>query len=257
MFWRKKPTVDADEMALQLEHWTWLDGLLGPVDGDPPRFPVFPSRKVFPETTAKGHARARHYFDRVRDIYAIPDGTCELVPQKVRPKLGDSIVFGEIGSSHALGTYQPRDNVARITYDPGQLDDPLQLIATFAHELAHLKLEYRTVPPPGGEDTMEPLTDLTTVHMGFGLFGANRAFNYSQSTSYDRQGWNVNYSGYLSEAEWGFSNAILFELLDVPENDYADYAKPSVFSLIARNRAFLRANRDIVDRLRTGSRTSS
>lgn len=245
-FWRSRPTIDADEIDWIVEHWVWLNVLLGPVNGNSPRMPVFPARETFPDAPTKHTERARYYFDRVRDAYGIPANNCELVAQAHRPDLGASIVFGSMKQSGALGTFQPRGNIARITYDPALIDSPLHLIATFAHELAHLKLEYRTNAPPGGDETMEPLTDLATVHMGFGLFGANVAFEYSQTQDYDRQGWQWKRAGYLTEPQWCFANALAFELNDVPEGAYAAWAKPSVAAGIRKNRAYLKAHPNLI-----------
>ena len=175
---------------------------------------------------------------------------CELVAQAPRPELGQSIVFGSQKSGGACGTFQMRGNLARITYDPKMLDDPIGLIATFAHELCHYVLAGVT-DPPGGIETIEPLTDLATVHLGFGLFGANTAFNFQQSTSYDRQGWSYSRAGYLSEAEWSFANAVFFEMRGAAPASYEPYAKSSVLSGIAKNRTFLKQNPKFIASLKS------
>ncbi len=59
MFWRaRRPHVDQEDEAWLIECWQWLTGLLGPIDGDPPRQLVLPARQFFPATEATGHARA-------------------------------------------------------------------------------------------------------------------------------------------------------------------------------------------------------
>jgi len=245
-FWRKKATIDADEIDWIIEHWRRLNGLLGPVNGDPTRLPFIPRRETFPDPPAMRAERARYYFDQVRDAYGIPASHCELVEQARRPDLGSSVVFGSMKQGGALGTYQSRGNVARITYDPALIDSPLHLVATLAHELAHFKLEYRADSPPGGDETMEPLTDLTTVHMGFGLFGANVAFEYSQTQDYDRQSWHWKRAGYLTEPQWCFANALAFELNNLPESAYCAFAKPSIAAGIRKNHAYLRSNPELL-----------
>ena len=75
------------------------------------------------------------------------------------------------------------------------LSDPVDLIATMAHELAHYKLlgEYRM------EENDELITDLTAVAFGFGIFMGNSYFNFSQWTGTTHQGWQMQKRGYLPE----------------------------------------------------------
>ena len=121
----------------------------------------------------------------------------------------------------------------------------------FAHELSHYRLMNAHLPVPGGNELEELATDLSTVHLGFGLFGANAAFTFKQFTDFDRQGWSYQRSGYLSEPLWCFANALFFELTRTDVQSYVDFAKPSIAAGIKKNRAFLAANPLIVDGLRS------
>lgn len=79
---------------------------------------------------------------------------------------------GKYLPSGAAGTFQERDETYHITIDRAEFGSPMDLVGTFAHELAHAKLmgERRVT----GEDfDNEILTDLTTVHFGLGIFLAN------------------------------------------------------------------------------------
>jgi hypothetical protein len=66
----------------------WLTGLLGPIDGDPPRQLVLPARQFFPATDVTGHARALHYFDLVRGYMGLADRHYELVVPVIETGLG-------------------------------------------------------------------------------------------------------------------------------------------------------------------------
>jgi hypothetical protein len=252
MFWRRKATVDADTAAWIIECWQWLDETIPPDEDKPQPELILPSRKRFPETDKQGHERAVHYFDLVRSHCGMSNWHCELVAQEERPEIGSSAVFGGSvpGGAAPLGTFQASGNAAIITYDPAMLGDPIQLIATLAHELSHYLMLGRSAEPPGGAELLECATDLTTVYLGFGLFGANTAFNFRQHTDFDRQGWSFSRAGYLGEPEWCFANAVFMELLGVEEAEYADYAKASVFTQINKNRAYLKANPAILEGLR-------
>jgi hypothetical protein len=75
------------------------------------------------------------------------------------------------------------------------------MVATLAHELAHVKLlgENRI------EDNDEKLTDLTVLIFGFGIFNANAAFQTFRTSN--SSGWRS--LGYLSQMEWGYALALL------------------------------------------------
>lgn len=72
------------------------------------------------------------------------------------------------------------DGETEIRFSRDILDSPSELIATFAHELAHLLLHTRGVEEGVSAEDAELLTDLAAVYMGFGVFLANSAFELVQ-----------------------------------------------------------------------------
>jgi len=251
MFWRaRRPHLDQEDEAWLIECWQWLTGLLGPIDGDPRRQLVLPARHFFPATDVTGYARALHYFDLVRGYMGLADRHYELVVQAERPNLGSSVAFGNMETKGAEGTYSVRGNTARITYDPGILNDPMKTIAVFAHELAHDVLLNQPSEPPGGPDMEEFATDLATVHLGFGLFGANVAFEFRQFTDFDRQGWSYSRTGYLGENEWGFAISLFLALQGGEPREIDSFLKPHLLSVIKRAHRYLVANPELIAPLR-------
>ena len=75
----------------------------------------------------------------------------------------------------ASGTYENTEDRTIISIETGQLKNPISLIATISHELAHHILlgENRI------EENDELLTDLTAITYGFGIFIGNSRFNVS------------------------------------------------------------------------------
>lgn len=258
MFWRKpRPTVDTDTVDWILDCWQWLDDILGPVDAEPVRRNVLPSRRLFPDTDRKGQEKAEHYFNLTKDYCGMGEWPVDLRMQAAAPDLGQSIAFGERTTKRALGTFRTRGNAAIITYDPAMLDDPIQLVATFAHELAHYALLSAQEPLPGGEELEELATDLATVHMGFGLFGANAAFQFKQSTDFDRHGWSSSRAGYLGENGWCLGYALFAEILDIDPETYRDYVKSTVAAQIRKNRLYLESRPEIARNCRSRDNASA
>ncbi|MEY8870065.1 hypothetical protein AB9K24_11180 [Meridianimaribacter flavus] len=91
----------------------------------------------------------------------------------------------------ASGTYQQTENGTVISIETGQLKNPISLIATISHELAHQILlgENRI------EENDEFLTDFTAITYGFGIFIGNSRFQFSSQGF----GWQSSSLGYLPE----------------------------------------------------------
>lgn len=116
-------------------------------------------------------------------------------------------VFEHSSRDAALGLYQKRRGKYVISLETSQAANPTGLIATIAHELGHARLL--------GEDRLdadyqdhEPLTDLTTVFFGMGIFTANSAFVFQQWTNNFSQGWRAGNQGYLTEQMYGYALAL-------------------------------------------------
>jgi hypothetical protein len=70
------------------------------------------------------------------------------------------------------GTFQGGNERHAVSLSQSQLADPVMLVATMAHELAHVRLLGEGRVERGTFDG-ELLTDLTVVHLGLGIFLAN------------------------------------------------------------------------------------
>ncbi|REK09852.1 MAG: hypothetical protein DWQ37_17225 [Planctomycetota bacterium] len=107
----------------------------------------------------------------------------------------------------AAGTYEQDDDACTIRLDKGDLDHPMALVATMAHELAHARLlgEYRASQD---EYDNELLTDLTVVFFGLGLFLANTPRNWD--CDYHKwPGTDWNRPEYMTPPMFGYALAHL------------------------------------------------
>jgi hypothetical protein len=138
-----------------------------------------------------------------------------------------------------------------VTYDPGILNDPMKMVAVFAHELAHDILLNQPSEPPGGPEMEEFATDLATAHLGFGLFGANVAFDFRQFTDFDRQGWSSSRTGYLGESEWGFAIGLFLALQGRETHEIKNFLKPHLLKVVGRAHRYLLDNSNLVAPLRS------
>jgi len=249
-FGKKRPFLEAEAEEWQIETWQWLLQHLGPLRGQDQAPIVTPTRAFFPPSDAAGHARAEHIFAAVKRHAGMADWECRLVAQSRRPeaRVGD-IAALQFSGGHALGTFGLAGNEVVITYDPAGLDNPIQLIATMAHELAHYRLAALAEEPPGGADAHEFATDLTTVYMGFGLFGASCAFNFQRHQDFMSQGWQWSRQGYLGEREWIFALAIFLQLRLQSPTDVNPFLKPHLATDLRKARRYLQRNEALLARL--------
>jgi hypothetical protein len=238
---RSSTFLDQDDEEWQLETWRWLLEHLGGV-GDLRRSPlVLPSREFFPPTTATGEERVAHVFESVKRHARMLDHECRLMAQPKRPEaqVAQFTTLKPVEGQLPLGTFRIDDNGALITYDPEMVDQPVKLIATLAHELAHYRLNLLGDMPPGGEANLEFATDLTTVYLGFGLFGASSAFQFEQHGDAFSQGWRWSRNGYLAEREWLFALSVFFQLREESVEVAKHHLKPAQFKDLSRAATYL------------------
>ncbi|MFC0878962.1 hypothetical protein ACE01N_20375 [Saccharicrinis sp. FJH2] len=139
----------------------------------------------------------------------------------------DKYSSGQYWGKSKKGKYQ-------ISLEKSQLNNPLALIATVAHELAHIKLlgEKRI------KENDEYLTDLIPIIFGFGIFNANSIFQYQQNS----YGWRANSQGYLNERMYGFALAKFALYRCDYESDWSKYLTPTVKEEFEKSMLYIKEN---------------
>ena len=132
---------------------------------------VLPTPEFFPDPYDGSKKAVRKMFDRVCGYMdVVPD----LVTLKFVADAGKIWLVNDAGQylPGAAGTYEEGERKFIIRIDNSGLDDPMGLVGTIAHELAHVRLlgESRIMRETFDN---ELLTDLTVVHFGLGVFLAN------------------------------------------------------------------------------------
>lgn len=219
---RTKPPVDPDEFEWLVACFAWLHRHLGGLKGDTGFSPVL----VLSDTPEiRDAASASALFEGVKRLAGLSEWHCVLEqgnpPQDALP----ASHLGAYSTRHALGTFSVEGNSPVIRYDPELLRNPEALAATFAHELGHL-LIHSLGMPPGGEELEEHATDCAAVYMGFGVFLANSARQFSQFQDGLVGGWSSSWSGYLSERALVTATALFIRLNGCAPDGAIDSLKP-------------------------------
>lgn len=142
---------------------------------------VLPRSEFFPDPFDGSEQAVRRLLDRVCHYMDVePD----LVDLRFMAKAGKLWLVNDKGHylPDAAGTYQEGEQKFIISIDECELADPMSLVGTIAHELAHARLlgEGRI---RGDVFDNELLTDLTVVHFGLGIFLANVPRNWDSRYS--------------------------------------------------------------------------
>jgi hypothetical protein len=211
---KTKPVLSEEDRDFQHACYEWLLKHFGGSGFYEETVLVLPTEKFSPTKVDSAEEAAETTFAQVKKYAGMEEWPCILRSQEEDPNLVVAPTVVVQNTEHnPLGTFSANENrEVTITYNPKLTADPIQMIATFAHELSHYLTGTASEPPPGGWDNWEFATDICASFLGFGIFLANSAFSFQQYTTADSQGWETSRSGYLSEAEHSYSLALFLNL---------------------------------------------
>lgn len=236
-FLKNRQLVSDENVIFQIESYRWLLKNFGGNEFYEQATLVLPTEDFFPELINSPEEAAEITFKYVKKYAGMEDWPCDLRAQKPDPdrKLAPTVLI-QGGDQSPLGTISAeKSKKIVITYNPAVVLDPIQLVATFAHELAHYLTGTCQESPPGGWENWEFVTDIAAVFMGFGIFMANSAFNFKQFSDDDSHGWSTSRSGYLSETEISFSLAIFLKLKEINPKEVYSHLDTNVKTYVKKS----------------------
>jgi hypothetical protein len=197
---------------------------------------VLPTTDFFPSSYRATTKEISHLLDLLADRMGISRSCVELAFYR-----DDHPRFE--GAEHAgtSGLYTQEDGRNCVWLEASSLQDPLSVVATIAHELAHVILlgEGRVSVD---EEDHEPLTDLLTVFLGLGVLTANNAVVESNWTQGSHQGWAVGRRGYLSLRMFGYALSHYAIARSEHSPEWLRYLRPDVRTACKQGIAYLRSN---------------
>lgn len=161
---------------------------------------------------------------------------------KAEDHLGFVNERGEPVSLVNAGNYHEEDGRFVISINQPQLRNPMHLVGTFAHELAHARTlgEGRAM---SDEFDNELLTDLTVVHFGLGVFLANVPRNWaSDDTKWPNT--NLRKPEYMSPPMFGWALAHLAWFRKEEKPIWAKHLTTSARANLKQGLRYLRATGD-------------
>ena len=227
-FFKSKPVLSDEDKAFQAATFKWLLTHFGGDNFFNVSSLILPTKDFFPSRVDSPEKAAVDTFEAVKHYAGLFEWHCRLEAQEedINPTVAPTITLSDL-PNNPNGTFRVTEtNDVVITYNPKLTNNPIQMVATFAHELAHYLTATAAEPPPGGWENWEFATDITATFLGFGIFMANSAFNFTQFSGVDSQGWQSNRSGYLTENEHLYALAIFLLLKGMSSDESIIHLKP-------------------------------
>lgn len=210
-----------------------------------------PNTRDFPHEFTGGEGDAEFVLDHVCKVMDTPRAAIELrYFDDGTMDMGGGLQVTSADrkgwSQGSAGFYQQdRGGRSAITLNAKRLGNAQGLIATLAHEVAHVKLlgERRLDP---ADPEQELYTDLTVIVHGYGIFQGNAAFSFNQWQGDGHQGWSTSRTGYLPLEVIGFAFALL-TAMKKEEPDWLRYLSASFAPHFRKSLAFIHAEPSVLD----------
>lgn len=192
-------TLTADDRRWIDVRWNWLTEQFG---SNFHREIVLTEPEYFPDGYHYDEASVGSYLLRVCTYM-------DVNPEQIRlhfyDERSDEVVRDRPQTT--AGLFIESSDHFQIWIESKQIADPLALVATLAHELAHVRLLGEKRISPEAPDH-ELLTDLLTIYLGLGIFTSNSVIREAYWQEGNHSGWRMSRQGYLPMPMLGYALAL-------------------------------------------------
>jgi HEAT repeat protein len=227
-----KCPVDVFEKVWIERRMSWLARAFG-VEFLSDAVVIEPTAEFFPDPYKGTENDARGIFDRVCEYMEIAPGSVDL-----------GFLPTDDPYSIALGVYHDEGDKPQVQLRLDRLQDPMALVSTIAHELAHYLLLGQGKISRVAID-QEKVTDLLPVFLGLGIFCANSAIWDQTINDGLRSTWSIWTRGYLREREYGYALAVFAWLRDQHDPAWLRHVRSNVRSVFRESIRYFQETNDI------------
>jgi hypothetical protein len=142
----------------------------------------------------------------------------------------------------AAGLYEERTGKFSVRLETSEIGEPMALVGTMAHELAHLRLLGESRIEADAYDN-ELLTDLTAIFHGFGIFLANSPRNWDGQYS-SWPGTTLRKPEYMTPPMFGYALAHLAWHRNETKPPWANYLHWTARTNLKQGQRYLEQTRD-------------
>jgi hypothetical protein len=225
----------------QVDTFRWLVQEYG-ADTWKKRELLYPRNDLFPTEGSVNHDLASLLFEFVKEKSMMQKWETTLVAQyelqgdgELPPDVPVSVKTNEPQGTFIIIRNDNDGTCAKITYNPSSLKNPVDFIATMAHELSHYLNWNKIDIMPGGGLFHEYATDMTAIYMGWGIFTLRASSRYEQYSEGGMQGHGYRRQGYLSPIECAFGLGLFLEMKNIDYRTLSDYFSRYHYELIKKS----------------------
>jgi hypothetical protein len=140
---------------------------------------ILPTVAHFPDSVSSIEEMATKVFVRVRDYAGMSAWPIQLVaPQQLQPQVFPHFEFAEHLRGEQSQLIVPPSHTINISFNPNQINQPQDLVASFAGTLATVLIHHVGVLPPGGKDYLPQAADALACFLGFGVMMSNTVYQF-------------------------------------------------------------------------------
>lgn len=239
---KSSPLIDELEESWILDTFLWAYELFDGQYFDEETQVILPTPAFFPKQLTSLSEMAAYIFNQVVDYSGMQNWPIQLVsPDQIKsvpfPTLtfkgrlrGKDAVPNTVMSQYQDASWPTQNEQVLISFNPNQMKQPQDLIASFSQTLAMVLITNSRQLPPGGEKFVPQASELLGCFLGFGVMLSNTAYHFRGSCGSCFNAY-ANRQSVLSEAEVIYVTALVAKLKNHPSNKVNKQLKPHLRSM--------------------------
>lgn len=194
---------------------------------------ILPTAEFFPEQVNSVEGMAKYVFGQVCQYAQMQAWPLRLVaPNQISQQTFPTIVFKDIKRGKEAQLVSA-SNYVDVSFNPNQVNQPQDLVASYAQSLAYINVLQSRSLPPGGKEFINQAVDLLASFMGFGVMMANTAYQFKGGCGSCYNPY-ANRNASLSEPELIYVLALLLKASKQSPNAVSAHLKPHLKSMLKR-----------------------
>lgn len=170
---------------------------------------ILPNHQFFPDSVSSIEEMADKVFQRVVDYAGMSAWPINLVkPQQLQPQVFPHFAFSnELRGENTQLIVAPPHQV-NVSFNPNQINQPQDLVASFAGTLATIMIHHVGILPPGGKALLPQASDVLACYFGFGVMMSNTVYQFKGGCGSCYNPY-ANREATLSESQTLFMHALV------------------------------------------------
>ncbi|AXV64312.1 hypothetical protein D0907_02980 [Pseudoalteromonas lipolytica] len=189
---------------------------------------ILPNSQFFPDSVSSIEDMAKKVFARVVDYAGMQAWPVNLVsPSQLTPQVFPHFAFQDSLRGESATLMVPANHLINVSFNQSQINQPQDLVASFAGTLATILIHHVGVLPPGGKEFLPQASDALACYLGFGVMMSNTVYQFKGGCGC---GYNpyANRQAALTESQTLFMHALVTHFKT--DNQTKKYLKPHLRS---------------------------